>query len=254
MRLNLVLTTCLSLMSAVKLSVAQDVEDAIDPSDIILDNEKQEVVPPSQQNTINLNITYEINERLDADKSEFLEFYNDELATLNYTFVNNEDRNITIMGIGGHILSMPNGEMAANITVGKVGPILVGINETARFQQQLQFHLDEGQYYLIPIVHITDDDITKIELGEEVPTMKVTVPPSFVQIVEPPLPFFSFEFLSVELFLVAIIGGASYYYFVYRPNTITQDLKKKNKKKAAKTVAGSSEEDKSEWLPEQYKK
>ncbi|CCC71745.1 hypothetical protein NCAS_0I00770 [Naumovozyma castellii] len=246
---------CLSLLTASLTFAQEDSEQQQEHFDVDAAAEDQpliqEPVATEEQEQesqglpqINLNITYDILERLDEDRANILEFQNLDFATLNYTFTNYEDSNVTVTGVSGNILTMPNGQMAANVTLGEIGPVEVAINDTVVFQQQLQFELPDGQYYLVPIVHLTKEDRD----------LRVTAPPSFIEIMEPPMSFFNWQFLLTQFTILAVCAAGGYYTFVVRPQAFANDKKRVDKKKLKELDAQRPrDEDKSEWLPKEYK-
>ena len=212
--------------------------------------------PPSYR-YIDISATYNILERPEYDdeaeaESGFIEFDTGETITLNYTLTNHEEQNITLFAVSGIIYTYPMGEVAANISVAAIEPLTsVYTNETFNFRQEVKFgNLQPGTYYLLPILHLA-----KGMVGDR-SIMRVAAPARIFSISEPTMSFFSVSFLSVQLFLLVLIGGATYYFMNY---TIDGKSKKKiAEAKAAKAKAKAGKaggKDKSkEWLPEQYKK
>ena len=215
--------------------------------------------PPSYR-YIDISATYNILERPEYDdeagaESGFIEFDTGETITLNYTLTNHEEQNITLFAVSGIIYTYPMGDIAANISVAAIEPLTsVYTNETFNFRQEVKFgNLQPGTYYLLPILHLA-----KGMVGDR-SIMRVAAPARIFSISEPTMSFFSVSFLSVQLFLLVLIGGATYYFMNY---TIDGRSKKKiAEAKAAKAKAKAKAEGKGkgkakskEWLPEQYKK
>lgn len=178
----------------------------------------------------NFNIEYDVLERSDNSSSTFFEVENGQTITLSYSFTNYEDADVDIVALGGNIVSLMTGESAANITRSELGPVNVPINETSPFQQKIKVDLNEGDYYMIPHVYVEKSGIQ----------MRVGTNPTFIKVIPPNMSFFNPQFLSVQIFLLIVIGAITYYIF---------GLSFKSTTKPSKTLSKSSD-----WLPDIHKK
>lgn len=179
----------------------------------------------------NFDVTYGIAEKDSAAASSFLEFNIGETATLSYSFTNKEDQDVAIVGVGGNVISLENGEIAANITKADIGPLSLAINETTEFQQMVKLNLDEGEYYLLPNIFVTK--------GEDL--MRVGANPSLLRVLPPPMSLFNPQFLFIQLILLSIVGGLSYFFINTRSSAV-----KPSKGKAAPIKVDES------WIPKNH--
>ncbi|CAI1946255.1 hypothetical protein SEUBUCD646_0E00790 [Saccharomyces eubayanus] len=186
------------------------------------------VAPPS----INLEVKYDIVGKESESPNTVFEFYAEDTASLVYNITNWEDNNITIVGVTGTIVTYPNGYPIANITAANVGPFEMEVNGTTKFGQDVTLSIPEGQYVLIPFLLAARSD----------EMVRVAAPPTLFEIASPPISFFNPQFLSVQIIVLAIVGGISYYY-----------MKFKTQQKPIKKNVAPKKVDES-WLPETYKK
>lgn len=202
--------------------------------------------------SIGLNITYNIEDRPESleETGMPISFDQDETVMLNYTVVNNEDSDFSVIGVSGNILSYPSGELVTKISFGEMDNLYAKPNDILRFRQKVVIDLEPGLYYLFPLVHVTNEtavaiverDSTRLEDEDVNPKpMSVAATPTILSIEEPLMSIFNPQFLSIQLLGLVAIGGISYYYLNKNKST-----SKKNQK--------SEKKDPKEWLPEQYKK
>ncbi|CCF60659.1 hypothetical protein KAFR_0L00520 [Kazachstania africana CBS 2517] len=229
------LTTLLSLLS-IPLAFAQE------------DVTQEDVAQEAPNRTIDLDIKYEILEKPDADLTNFVEFEDNDVFTLNYTLTNREqDHNISIHAVSGSILALPEGRIVANVSKGDFEPaIFAAVNSTVTFQQKVEFVLNEGNYYLFPVLHalrhnVTQND-TDVEIAEPI---TVGSTPLLFSIAAPPMSFFNLQFLSIPILMSVLLGGLTYF------GTKSGSSSTKRSASSKKTGTPSSTQ---EWLPEQYKK
>ncbi|AMD20743.1 HDL001Cp [Eremothecium sinecaudum] len=187
------------LGAGVWLSKAQDIINDLG-GDIFED-------PKPTPNVAQFQIEYVIAEKPGFDYNTVTEFEKNENATLKFTFTNNEEVNVTVIGIGGAIIDANSQQAVANITEVNIGQLHVEVNGTIRFNQILNLALAEGDYYLLPNIFVVKED----EL------MRVATGPSVIKINPPPMSFFNPKFLAVQLAIWSVIGVSSYYALLSRP-------------------------------------
>lgn len=205
--------------------------------------------------SIKLNITYNIEDKETPSDSIYpISFDQDEEIMLNYTLVNNENCNISVLGVSGSILTYPEGEVVTDITFGEMEDLHAHPNETINFRQKVLIDLEPGLYYLFPMVQVTnetavsivneDPDIVEIEDIDTSPK-NVAAEPTFLSIEEPLMSVFNPQFLSIQFIFLGIVGVLSYFYLkrTGKLNNNNNNSRRNNGKRDPK-----------EWLPEQYKK
>ncbi|SJM86364.1 probable Increased recombination centers protein 22 [Zygosaccharomyces bailii] len=182
---------------------------------------------------IDFNVTYNILEKPAFDLSAGLEFSMEEIATFNYSFTNNENSNISVIGVAGTVVANPEGYQVANITEQSIGPVPIAVNETANFQSGIQLLLPEGAFYLLPVLFVLKDD----------KVMKIGIRPLLINVNPPPMSLLNPSFLSVQILLGLLIAAATYVFLALRkPGT----RKKTSEKVSVEPVDHS-------WLPDTYK-
>lgn len=186
-----------------------------------------------EPNFINLDVSYHIDEQPGADLSEAMEFAFEESVTFNFKFQNNEDDNITVVGISGSVISNPDGYEVANITAQDIGPFVVPINETIQFQTRIQLNLPEGSFFLAPLLFTVKDE----EL------VKVGIRPLAIYVSPPPMSFFNPSFISVQVIFGLVVVAISY---------VLLNLKKQSVKRTKKSTSPRKVDE--SWLPDSYKK
>lgn len=177
------------------------------------------------------------------DVGEVLSIFNGDEITLNYTFANHEDQEISIVGVGGQFLDPMTGENKANITDARLGPLTIVPGAEVNFQQRISINLSPNNYVLVPGLYILQD--TSLALIGTKTTLAI--------ISDRPVSLLNPQFLVLELLLLALIGGAGYYGYEYFNKTDASKAGKKKSKTIAKS-AGKASGVNSEWLPEHIKK
>ncbi|AQZ13798.1 IRC22 (YEL001C) [Zygosaccharomyces parabailii] len=182
---------------------------------------------------IDFNVTYNIVEKPAFDPSAGLEFSMEEIATFNYSFTNNENSNISVIGVAGTVIANPEGYQVANITEQSVGPVPIAVNETANFQSGIQLLLPEGAFYLLPVLFILKDE----------KVMKIGIRPLLINVNPPPMSLLNPSFLSVQILLGLLIAAATYVFLALKK----PDPRKKTSEKVSLGPVDHS------WLPDTYK-
>lgn len=221
-------------------AAAQEDVPIVDSDESIIDSSAEQQTY-EEQKYINLNISYTVRERPYDSIYSFLEFNDGDLLTLDYEVLSNEIDNVTITGVQGSILTYPGGELAANISVGKIGPLELVNNATVNFNQHVNLRLEEGQYYLAPSVLVVKDD----EL------MRVGTRPTLLSISPPPISAFNIQYISIQITIICLIAGV-YYAYSNLANPVSKATRAKELKelKAAKKSKPAKAD--ASWLPEVY--
>lgn len=199
-------------------------------SDVGKSSNQSAIEEPS---VVDYDVNYNILEHLSSDLSKGVEFSMQEIATFNYSFTNNEKVNVSVVGVSGTVISTPDGYQVANITEQPIGPIPVGVNETANFQAGVQLILPEGNFYMLPVLNVLKDE----------EPMRMGIRPLLITVNPPPMSFFNPSFLSVQILIGLLIAGVTYTFISFN--------KPETRKKQVKAPKPASVDD---WLPASYKK
>jgi len=183
---------------------------------------KQELVP------FNYEIGYEINGKPTAD---VIELYNGEEITLNYTFINNEDIEVSVVGVGGNFANPATGEVVANISDAKIGPITIPPGEAKVFNQRVGINLPMNNYLLTPGLYVVRESSLAL-LGAKTQLAIVS---------EPPISFFSPQLLFLEFLLVATIGVGIYFVYITYGVNYFQTTAKTGSAPVRSTTTGSGD-------------
>lgn len=213
------------------------------------ENEGGHYVDTNEQIPFNYQIGYNINGK---PQSDVIELFNGEEITLNYTFVNNEDSEVNIVGVGGNFANPTNGQLVANISDAKIGPIAIQPGEAKVFSQRIGINLPANNYLLTPGLYIVKDSSLAL-LGAKT---------QLAIVAEPPISLFSPQLLFLEFLLVSTIGvGVYFVYITYGAaylNTAAKTGAPASKTSAERpqittTASGRKVVDES-WLPDNHVK
>lgn len=192
-----------------------------------------------QQKPVNFSIDFSVfGNNGDGVQTPFL-IENNELTYINYTFTNYEDFNTSVLGIAGSIMSAETQETVGNITEARLGPLLVQSGQNVSFSQSINIALDEGYYYIAPIVQVI--------MGDSESTVGVSVQPKVFDMLPGPVSFFNASFLSI-LLTCGLLAYSTYK--TYQKTNKNDGAEKKKLKKLAK----NAKIDANEWTPKEYKK
>ncbi|XBW38527.1 hypothetical protein QEN19_004116 [Hanseniaspora menglaensis] len=208
--------------------------------------EKEEGLPVETEQlnntpkSVNYTIDFSIFESPEGDGLQipYIVEYN-ETTYINYTFVNNEEHNTTVIGLTGYVLDIDSQETVANLTHGRLNPTLVQPGQKITFDQPFSLSIEDGYYYISPIVHVMIDSSDN--------PIGVTATPRVIDLQPAPVGFFNASFLSI---IATCVVMALTTYHNYQKTTKKSGFNKPELKKLAKTV----KIDKDEWVPKEYKK
>lgn len=186
-----------------------------------------------ESNFVNLNVSYEILERPKIRFDIPIEFDAKDVATLNITFQNNEESNVTVVGLTGSVIDAVVGYEVANVSAQELGPFVVPVNESVSFEAPIQLTLPEGSFILAPILYVVK--------SEEL--MKVGIRPFSIFISPPPMSFFNPGFLSIQVLLSLVVIGSAY---------LVINFRKQGNRKPKRSTAQAKPVDDS-WLPDVHK-
>ena len=221
-------------------------DDFIDAQENFQKEEEEEGLPLQEDQTtghrksVNYTIDFSIFESKEGDGVQVpYEVKFDTITHINYTFVNNEDHNTTLIGLTGYVIDAATQETVANLTQGRLNPVLVQPGANISFSQEFKLDIEEGFYYISPVIHAFID-------GADQP-MGVSVPPKAIDLLPGKMSFFNASFLSIVM-TCGIMALSTYR--SYQKANVNSGKNKPELKKLAKTAKIN----KDEWVPKEYKK
>ncbi|ONH67967.1 Increased recombination centers protein 22 [Cyberlindnera fabianii] len=212
---------------------------------------KGEYVDPSTLDPVPFK--YDIQYTIVNHAGSVLEIYNGEEITLNYTVTNNEDEEINIVGVGGNFGNPVNGEVIANITDAKVGPVTIGSGESKWFTQRIGVNLPSSNYVLNPGLYVVKGS-TLAMLGAN---STLTI------VADKPVSLFAPELIVLELLLVLTLAVGGYFFYnnfgaqYLKTTGLTASAQKSSTKQttsSAASTSGSKATVDDSWLPDHIKK
>ncbi|GMM37469.1 Irc22 protein [Saccharomycopsis crataegensis] len=203
---------------------------------------------------LDFSITYQFDGQ-DAS-SQVSRLFNEDQVSVTYSFVNNRDIPVSIVGVGGFFKDAQTLEPKFNLTDTAVGPVAVDVNGgKGEFIQKISIDMYPAAYVFAPTIYITYDN-----------TMYVVTPnPSFITVEDHPISVFDPQLLFVLTILIGVFGTVGYFVAVQfaipyvnknylkknAPKPIKPTVSKKATTSASTTGAKSYDEN---WLPQGHLK
>lgn len=202
----------------------EDVQPTVNADDLVLTDFK---------------LTYILEDFADAEPTELVELLNSKPLAIAYTLANNEEKDITVVGLGGTFRNPLTGEIATNLTATSVGPHVVKPGKSLTFKQKINLNMFAANYVLAPVVYIAYDDSLKM----------IDARAQLVTIVEEPISFFNPQLLFVEVILVAVIGAVVH--FLY-PNLFKKYINGTAPVKVPTSAKGTTSGYDPNWIPKSH--
>lgn len=207
-----------------------------------------EFVDPKAQTPFQFNIDYKI-EGKDAS-ADVIELYNGEETVLQYTFENLEEDEITVVGVSGSFRDPRSGQIMANITDAKIGPLVIPSGEAKVFTQRIGINLPTGSYLLAPGIYIVKDSALAL----------VGTRTKLVLIDDQPISIFSPQLVILEILLLVTLALGGYFVWVNfgadylkSVSKASVDTKKVSQQSTSTSTGAKKVVDES-WLPEGHAK
>lgn len=204
--------------------------------------------------TVDILIDYNIKETPEVSKSDVASWTNGEQITLEYTLSNNEETDVTVIGVTGQFLNPVTKEVVTNLTQGRIEPVAVAPGKSVRFEQTINVNLIPNNYELVPQVFIVQGDLVKL----------LPCRGQLASVLDKAISFFDPRLIFLELVLLATFGGLVYLaYQIWGKNYIkgTAPVKVKKSVKSPSPVAASASAGSStgagydvNWIPEGHLK
>lgn len=205
---------------------------------------------PTQEKPFNFRVEYLVKDKQDKPSTEIVKASNGETISLVYNFTSGEDEPVSIVGVGGQMISPVTGNVAANITASQIGPLSVSAGESVQFIQKVAINMDPDNYLMVPAIFVVFQK-KFMRLGSRNQLLDVT---------DPVISAFNPKLVISELLLGGSIVGILYVLYLFFGEKYfkgilpTPKSKVAGQKKAAKTAAKTTAADMNEWLPDTYKR
>lgn len=237
-------TVCASVAVFAAAVLGQDAEPAAAANVVVDPN----FVPTPEKP---FNIAIESVLQFKEHDGQIEDLFNGETVELLYNVTSFEPELLTVLGVGGELLDPVSGEIAANITAAKIGPIEIANNSPSLFTQKIGINLTPGAYILSPAIYVVYDE-QFMQLGTQTKLVNVT---------EAHISIFNPQLIIAEVILAATVLAIAYGVYVnfgdqFLPASLV--MKKKSKKPSAKKSdsegeTSASASDIADWLPESHK-
>lgn len=201
-----------------------------------------EVQPPVSADDIVLTdfeLTYVLEAFEDAEPTELIELLNAKPLAVVYSLVNHEEKDITVVGLGGTFRNPMNGEVMTNITATSIGPLVVNPGKSVTFKQKINLNMVAANYVMNPMVYIAYDNALKV----------IDARSQLVTVVEEPISLLNPQLLFVEIILVAVI--AAVVHFLY-PNLYKTYIQGTAPVKVPATSKGTTSGYDPNWIPKSH--
>lgn len=149
------------------------------------------------------DLDYVIEEYPDLEASEVAQLWQGEEIHVHHTITNNEDTDITVVGLGGSFRDPLTGDYKVNLTSNSVGPITIEPGKSTEVRQRITLDFLPGNYFLAPQVYVAfNDELKVIQARAQLAVLK-----------DVPISFFNPQLLFLEALLLALVGGAGYFFY-----------------------------------------
>lgn len=187
----------------------------------------------------NFELDYIIEQYPDVGQKEVAQLFFEERISVLHTITNNEESDITIVGLGGAFRDPMDGEIKVNLTANSVGPVVVPPGESRTVGQKLTLDIIPSTYALVPNVYVSyKDELKGIQSRAQLVTVK-----------EVPVSLFGPQMLFLEAILLSIFGGIGYYAYVTYFQAYFKGAAPVSSVKASAKVSGFDPS----WVPSQHK-
>ncbi|ODV93371.1 hypothetical protein PACTADRAFT_51970 [Pachysolen tannophilus NRRL Y-2460] len=158
---------------------------------------------PTEKKPFKFEIHYSV---LEKQKSitDIVPVENGETFILGYTFINGEDNDVTIVGVGGSFNDPTTGFVHANISDASLGPLLIPAGTSANFSQKVGVDVAPSDYLVVPTIYASYNH-TLIALGTR---------SQLISVEDPKVSIFNPQLIFLEIILVASIAGLGYILYV----------------------------------------
>lgn len=196
---------------------------------------------PENSESIKFLIDYDIKEYPEVSNTNVAELKNGEVITLQYNAVNNEEEDITVVGVGGTFRNPANNKIVTNLTAATIGPIVIKSGESVAFDQKVNLELVPDNYMLTPQVFIAYKEELKL----------IQTRGQLASVNDVPISFFNPQLLFLELIIGLTLAGFGYFAWLVWGQAYFQGTSPIRSKKISAPIAVStgSKTVNEDWLP-----
>lgn len=194
-------------------------------------------IPTQEKQLSKFNLEYVIEEFPELAPSDMGQMTVGLTIKLFYTFTNEEDIELSVVGLGGAFRDPITGDYLVNLTSTSLGPLVVEPGQTINFRQSITLDMQAGNYFLMPQVYVAFEDSLKV----------IQARGQLTNVDEVPISFFNPQLLLLELIFVGLIGGVGYFFFYNQFQTYFNRTSPAKKVTAAKSSGFDPL-----WVPEYH--
>ncbi|CDK26476.1 unnamed protein product [Kuraishia capsulata CBS 1993] len=198
---------------------------------------------PTPEKPFEIRISYLVKEK-QSSPQDLVSLENGEVAAVEFTLKNDEDDEVTIAGVAGSFNNPVTGDVVANVTGSKIGPITVPSGETVTFIQNIGLDLNPENYLFVPAIYVFHQE-KFMQLGAR---------NQLVTVSDPKISVFNPQLIFLEIVLVASLAGIAYViYSIFGKQYFESVTPKKSAsaQPSAAVASGSKKLDES-WIPQHH--
>ncbi|RLV90621.1 Increased recombination centers protein 22 [Spathaspora sp. JA1] len=154
----------------------------------------------SEPKPIGILVGYSIVGSPDIKAGDVATWVNEDTVVLNYQIQNNEEEDITIIGVTGSYRDPISGEVKTNLTHGRVDSLIIEPGTSGSFEQEIPVNLIPGNYQLVPQIFVAHEGQVKV----------LSVRSQLLTVDDKPISIFDPRLLLLELILIASLAGLGY--------------------------------------------
>lgn len=191
--------------------------------------------------TLEFAVDYALPHLPNVGPRDLAEVYNEQDFTIAYSFTNNEDKDISIVGVGGAFHDVKTGAIKSNLTASPIETVVVTPGESGSFSHKVSLNLVPDEYILVPQLFIAFDNDLKL----------VQARGQRIEVKDVPISIFDPQLLFLEAILLATFTGLGYVAYNIWGKRYFEGTAMVNKpKRGASPPAATAKSVDSDWLPE----
>ncbi|ODV82342.1 increased recombination centers protein 22 [Suhomyces tanzawaensis NRRL Y-17324] len=199
--------------------------------------------PNVAKELIKFPVEYTLVEYPDVGARDVAEFNNGDTITLQYSVSNQEDKEVSLVGVGGSFRDPTNNQIKTNLTAAAIGPYVLAPGQSQTFVQKVPLNLIPDNYLLTPEVYVFYNDEMKA----------LSIRGQLAVVSDVTISLFNPQLLFLELVLAATVAGLAYVaYQIWGASYFAGTAPVAPK--IRKTASGSTVVSDAAWLPDVHVK